>query len=147
MINTIVLMGRITADPELKTAGNSNVCKFRLAVERPFVGQDGQRQTDFISCQAWGKSAEFISKYFRKGQLIAVEGSLRQETYKTQDGQERSNYVVNVNSASFCGREQSQTQEQPQAAKPAPVAPSAPKFDSQPEPEQVGFNEDDSLPF
>ncbi len=103
MLNKVILMGRLVVDPELRTAGSSNLCKFRIAVERAFVGQDGQRQTDFIGCQAWGRSADFISKYFRKGQMIAVEGSLRQDNYTTPDGQERRSYVVNVDNASFCG--------------------------------------------
>ncbi len=96
-------MGRLVVDPELRTAGSSNLCRFRIAVDRSFVGQDGQRQTDFIGCQAWGRTADFISKYFRKGQMIAVEGSLRQDNYTTPDGQERRSYVVNVDNASFCG--------------------------------------------
>ena len=96
-------MGRLVVDPELRTAGSSNLCKFRIAVDRQFIGPDGQRITDFIGCQAWGKSADFISKYFRKGQMIAVEGSLRQDNYTTADGQERRSYVVNVDNASFCG--------------------------------------------
>lgn len=103
MLNRVILMGRLVVDPELRTAGSSNLCKFRIAVDRQFVGQDGQRITDFIGCQAWGKSADFISKYFRKGQMIAVEGSLRQDNYTTADGQERRSYVVNVDNASFCG--------------------------------------------
>lgn len=103
MINRIVLMGRLVVDPELRTAGNSNLCKFRMAVDRSFVGADGQRQTDFIACQAWGRTADFITKYFRKGQMIALEGQLRQDNYTTPDGQERRSYVVNVDNASFCG--------------------------------------------
>ena len=103
MLNKVILMGRLVVDPELRTAGNSNLCKFRIAVERSFVGSDGQRQTDFIGCQAWGRTADFISKYFRKGQMIAIDGSLRQDNYTTPDGQERRSYVVNVENASFCG--------------------------------------------
>ena len=142
MINRIVIMGRLVTDPELRTAGNSNVCRFRVAVERSFAGQDGQRQTDFINVNAWNRTADFVAKYFRKGQMIAVDGSLRQENYKTQDGEDRTVYVVNADNVSFCGSK-AETAAQPAQARPAPAEPD---FDERPEPEQVGFDDYD-LPF
>lgn len=77
MLNKIILMGRLVADPELKqTPGGVSVSTFRLAVERDYAGQDKQRQSDFINCVAWRQTGEFISRYFTKGRMIAIEGSL-----------------------------------------------------------------------
>jgi len=82
MINRVILMGRITQDLELKsTPSGVSVLTFSIAAERNFVKQGEERQADFISCVAWRQQAEFISKYFGKGRMIALEGSLRTRTY------------------------------------------------------------------
>lgn len=81
MINSVVLVGRITKDLELKQAGMSETVRFTLAVNRRFKGKDGSRNADFISCVAWGQTARFIATYGRKGQLVAVEGSIETGSY------------------------------------------------------------------
>ena len=100
MLNSVILMGRLTADPELRTtASNISVVSFTLAVERNFADkQTGQRQTDFIDIVAWRSTADFVSRYFRKGQLVAVQGSLQVRSYEDREGNNRRAYeVVAVN--------------------------------------------------
>ena len=102
-MNSICLMGRLTGDPELKTTQNGfSVTSFTVAVDRAFRGKDQERQTDFIPCTAWRGTAEFISRYFRKGQRIALQGSLQSRTYTTNDGSKRTAYDVVVDNAFFC---------------------------------------------
>lgn len=94
MLNRIILIGRLTADPELKyTPSGIAVASFRVAVDRPMSAearsQGQERQTDFIDVVAWRQNAEFASQYLNKGRLIAVEGRLQIREYQTQDGQRR----------------------------------------------------------
>ncbi|MDF2566549.1 MAG: single-stranded DNA-binding protein [Oscillospiraceae bacterium] len=90
MLNKAILMGRITADPELKhTPNNVSVVSFSLAVNRTFTTKGGERQTDFIDVVAWRQTADFVGKYFRKGQLMAVEGSIQTRTYEDKNGNKR----------------------------------------------------------
>jgi single-strand DNA-binding protein len=90
MINRIILVGRLTADPELKyTASGLAVASFRIAVDRPFKNQQGEKETDFINIVAWRQRAEFAANYLTKGQLAAVDGRLQIRSYVTQDGQKR----------------------------------------------------------
>ena len=78
MLNVVAIMGRLVADPELRTTqSGTNVCSFRIACDRNFARQGEQRQADFIDIVAWRQQAEFVSKYFQKGSLIAIEGSLQ----------------------------------------------------------------------
>ena len=96
-LNKVVLAGRITADPELKqTQSGVSVLRFTLAVNRRFSkgNEQGEQQTDFISMVAWRQTAEFISKYFRKGSAICVTGSI--QTGSTQDNQGQKRYFTNV---------------------------------------------------
>lgn len=91
MLNHIVIMGRLTADPELKrTPNNVAVTTFTLAVERDFKTQDGSKETDFFSIVAWRNTAEFVSKYFSKGRMAAVEGRLQTRKYQDKDGNNRT---------------------------------------------------------
>lgn len=91
MLNRVILMGRLTAAPELKTTpGNVSVCPFRLAVERSYTPKGQEKQTDFISVVTWRSTAEFVSKYFDKGQLIALEGSLQTREYTDNAGNRRT---------------------------------------------------------
>ncbi len=102
-MNTICLMGRLTGDPELKTTPNGiSVTSFRVAVDRAYRSKDQERQADFIPCTAWRGTAEFISRYFRKGQRIALQGSLQTRTYTAQDGSQRTAFDVVVDNAFFC---------------------------------------------
>ena len=102
-MNTICLMGRLTGDQELKTTPNGiSVTSFRVAVDRAYRSKDQERQADFIPCTAWRGTAEFISRYFRKGQRIALQGSLQTRTYTAQDGSQRTAFDVVVDNAFFC---------------------------------------------
>lgn len=101
MLNVVVLTGRLTKDPELKTTPSGvYVLGFSIAVERRYrSGED--RQADFINIVAWRKTAEFISKYFKKGQMIAIEGSLQSRKYQDKDGNNRTAVEVVANNAQF----------------------------------------------
>ena len=112
MINNVVLTGRVTKDIELKvTPTGKSVCSFSLAVERKFV-QNGEKVTDFINCQLWGKSAETLEKYVKKGMMIGVEGRLQTRKYTNQQGQ--TVYVTEVVAESFTFLEKKQSNDQPQ---------------------------------
>lgn len=107
-----MLTGRVTKDIELKvTPTGKSVCSFSLAVNRKFV-QDGERQADFINCQLWGKSAETLEKYGKKGMLIGVEGRLQTRNYTNQQGQ--TVYVTEVVAESFTFLEKKQSNDQQQ---------------------------------
>ena len=96
MLNTIVTMGRLTRDPELRyTQNQTPVASFTLAVDRDFSGRDGaEKQTDFIDCVAWRSSAEFISKYFSKGRMAVVAGRLQLRDWTDKDGNKRRSAEV-----------------------------------------------------
>lgn len=90
MLNVVALLGRLTADPELrKTPNGVSITTFTLAVNRSYVKQGGERQTDFIDIVAWRTTAEFITKYFKKGQMMALQGSLQTRTYEDKQGNKR----------------------------------------------------------
>lgn len=104
MINQAVLMGRITADMDLRQAqSGSSIVSFTLAIDRDFVKQGEERKTDFISCVAYGKTAEFIAKFFGKGKMLAVSGQLRSRHYDDRNG--ITHYVTELvcEKASFTG--------------------------------------------
>ena len=97
MINNVVLMGRLVATPELRnTQTGVAVTSFTIAVERSFARAGEQRQADFIDCVAWRNSAEFISRYFQKGSMIAITGSIQTRTYDDKNGNKRKD-VKNPN--------------------------------------------------
>ena len=106
-LNKVVLAGRLTGDPELKqTASGISVLSFTLAVNRRFAskaGEQGESQADFITVVAWRQTAEFVCKYFRKGSMIAIEGSLQTRSYEDKDGNKRTAYDVVANNVSFTG--------------------------------------------
>ena len=105
MLNRIILMGRLTRDPELKyTPQNVPVCTITLAVERAFARQGEQRETDFIDVVCWRNTAEFVSKYFRKGLLIAVEGRLQSRKWKDKFEQNRVSFEVIADNVYFAER-------------------------------------------
>ncbi|MBQ3380157.1 MAG: single-stranded DNA-binding protein, partial [Oscillospiraceae bacterium] len=91
MLNHIVIMGRLTRDPELRyTQSQTPVVSFSVAVDRDFGGRDGgEKQTDFIDCVAWRSTAEFVSKYFRKGSMVVVSGRLQIRDWQDRDGNKR----------------------------------------------------------
>lgn len=94
-MNRIVLIGRLTRDPELRyTASGQAVATFTLAVDRRFKNAQGEKETDFVRCVAWRQSAEFAANYLTKGRLTAVDGRLQIRDYTTQDGQKRTSAEV-----------------------------------------------------
>ena len=98
MLNHIVIMGRLTKDPELRyTQNQTPVASFTVAVDRDF----GEKQTDFIACTAWRQGAEFISKYFQKGSMIVVSGSLQSRQWEDRDGNKRTSWEINVDHSYF----------------------------------------------
>lgn len=114
MLNHVVLMGRLTKNPELKhTQSGVPVVSFSLAVERNYRADGGERATDFIDCVAWRATAEFLFKYFVKGQLAAVDGCLQVRGWTDKDGNKRRSTEVIVDSVYFTGDKRGKaTQEQ-----------------------------------
>lgn len=101
-MNKCIITGRLTKAPELKyTASNKAVCEFTIASNRPVV-KDGQKEADFVNCQAWNKTAENLAKYQDKGSLIAVYGSYTTDTYE-KDGEKRYKTYILVNEIEFLG--------------------------------------------
>jgi single-strand DNA-binding protein len=127
MINNVVLMGRLCADPELKTTQSGlSVTSFALAVDK---GKD--KGADFIDIVAWRDTADFINKYFDKGSMIAIVGSIQTRTYEDKNGNKRKAVEVVAREVSFCGSK----------------IDSAPKNDSAPKQDDASDDEDDELPF
>lgn len=101
MFNIVVLTGRLTADPELKTTQSGlSVTSFSIAVDRRF-GSGEERQTDFINIVAWRQQAEFVAKYFKKGNLIGIEGSIQTRKYTDKNGNNRTAFEVVANNIQF----------------------------------------------
>lgn len=103
MLNKVILMGRLTADPELRqTTSGISSCRFSVAVDRGYKSRDtGERQTDFINVIAWRQTAEFVSRYFSKGRMIIVEGSLRNNNYTDSNGVKHYSMDVQADNVSF----------------------------------------------
>lgn len=102
MLNSVCLMGRLTADPELKsTQSGVSVCSFRIAVDRTYTPKGQEKQTDFINIVTWRSTAEFVSRYFRKGQLVAVQGSIQTSQYTDRDGNKRTAFDVVADNVFF----------------------------------------------
>src|SRR4030042_1455090 len=95
MLNRVILIGRLVADPELRyTPSGVPVANCRIAVDRPFKNAAGERETDFINIVAWRQRAEFAANYLGKGRLVAIDGRLQIRQWTTQDGQKRSTAEV-----------------------------------------------------
>lgn len=104
MLNNAVIMGRLVADPELRTTGSGvSVTSFTVAVDRRFANKDEEKQADFIDVVAWRQTADFVCKYFRKGSMIAVQGSIQTRTYEDKDGNKRKAVEIVADNVSFCG--------------------------------------------
>ena len=102
MLNVIAVQGRLVADPELrKTPNNISTTTFTIACDRSYVKAGAERQTDFFDIVAWRGTAEFVCKYFKKGQLIALEGSLQTRTYEDKEGKKRKVYEIVANNVHF----------------------------------------------
>ena len=123
MLNHIVIMGRLTRDPELRhTQSNIPVASFTVAVDRDYKPEAGERQTDFIDCSAWRGTAEFISNYFRKGSMIVVSGRLQSRKWEDQEGNKRTGWDIKVDSVYFGESRLAESTE----AKPGPTEYSSP---------------------
>lgn len=141
MLNRVILMGRLVADPELKTTATGlSVTSFRIAVERSYVKAGEERKADFFDIVCWRNSAEFVCRYFRKGSMIAVDGQLQSRTYQAKDGSNRYVTEVVANSVSFTGEKQNQNNnvyQQPPAQ--IPQQPSQSGTKSQPTQDPYAF--------
>lgn len=139
-MNKAILVGRLTRDPELKTTANGvNVCTFTIAVNRRFKNAEGNYDADFISCVAWRQQAEFLAKYFAKGRMVGIVGSIQTRNYE-RDGQRVYVTEVAVDEINFVESRQNQDSENTFSQ------PSMPDFSS-----NDGFMPmpaaDDDLPF
>lgn len=152
MLNVVAIMGRLVADPELRTtpAGHS-VCSFRIACDRSYVQQGQQRQADFIDIVAWRQQADFVSKYFKKGSMIAVEGSLQTRNYQDKNGNSRTAVEVVANNISFAGAKRQDGQNAPsyeqQTANHVQQAKAQTSFTQGGMDDFSVINDDDDLPF
>ena len=103
-MNIVGIMGRLTYEPELKkTPSGVSVIRITVAVDRSYQPSGQERQADFIDCVAWRQTAEFISRYFHKGSMIAVEGTIQTSNFTDKNGKQRKQVEVLANNVSFCG--------------------------------------------
>lgn len=167
MLNVVAIMGRLVADPELRTTTQgTNVCTFRIACDRSYSKPGEQRQADFVDIVAWGKTAEFICKFFKRGSMIAIDGSLQTRNYQDKQGNKRTAVEVVANNISFAGAKSEdkpaardfdhQTQNYTHETKSAQSAPyprfTDGKLDAIPDAERYNadsavFSDTDDLPF
>ena len=113
-MNKAIIMGRLTAAPELKKTQNGIAsCRFTVAVNRRFKNDKGEYETDFINCQAWRQTAEFVAKYFSKGSMICIDGTLRTGSYKDKNHLDVTHYTTDVlvENVEFCGGKKEQEPE------------------------------------
>ena len=102
MLNHIVIMGRLTRDPELRyTQSQTPVASFTVAVDRDYTSQGQEKQTDFIDCVAWRHTGEFVNNYFRKGSMIVVAGRLQSRKWQDRDGNNRTSWEINADNVYF----------------------------------------------
>ena len=153
MFNKVILMGRLVADPELRqTPSNISVCRFRIAVDRGYTSNSGERQADFISIVAWRQQAEFVSKYLVKGRMATVSGRLQIREWTDKDGNKRTltdiiaeeaYFVESKATAEANAYKDSATHPYDVAGKPIP----APVNPVSPPPYFEEIKTDDDLPF
>ena len=138
--NKVILIGNLTADIELKqTPSGVSTATFTLAVNRKYKNADGSTSTDFITCVAWRKTAEFAAQYFKKGKAMLVEGELQTRSYTDNNGNKRYVTEVLANEVGFVGNKDDGNNAY------TPAAPSYANTDSAPQFEEV--SEEDDLPF
>ena len=159
MLNVAIVMGRLVAEPELRhTPGDVPVTSFTLAVDRAYVKSGTERQTDFIDIVAWRGTADFVCRYFRKGQMMAVHGSIQTRTYTDKDGKKRKAFEILASDVSFAdskrdndgSRPTPQTTGDPDDDNPAfgsPYNNPAPTYSSGSRSDFEEINGDDDLPF
>lgn len=154
MLNVAAIMGRLTADPELKnTQSGVSVTSFTLAVDRSYAKAGAERQTDFINVVAWRSTAEFVCKYFTKGQMMAVSGPIQTRNYEDKNGNKRTAFEIVANDVSFTGSKResggsagSSYESAPAAQRPAFSEP-APAYSSGSNEDFEEILGDDDLPF
>lgn len=111
MLNKAIIMGRLTADPELKhTQSGVAVASFTLAVDRRYKNEDGSRQADFLRCVAWRHLAEFVCKYFAKGRMLAMTGSIQTRSYTDREGNNRTAVEIVADEIDFTGERRPEAQ-------------------------------------
>jgi len=148
MLNCAVIMGRLTADPELRTTNTGlSVTSFTVAVDRSFVKAGEERQADFINVVAWRNTAEFVTRYFHKGSMIAVQGPIQTRNYEDKQGNKRTAFEIVASDVSFCGSKNDggSSAGVPSVAS-APSAP-APSFSTAGSGDFEMIDGDDELPF
>ncbi len=143
MINCAVIMGRLTADPELRTTSTGvSVTSFCVAVDRSYVRPGEDRQADFINVTAWRQTADFVTRYFRKGSMIAVQGSIQTRSYEDKNGNKRTAVEIVADNVSFCGSRNSDGASQNRFEVPAQNTPSY-QSESTDSFSQISSNDDD----
>ena len=158
MLNVISIAGRLTKDPELRYTQNQiAVCSYSVAVERDYAGPDQKRETDFFDCVAWRQGAEFVSKYFHKGEMIVVTGRMQARDWTDNSGNKRRSWEIQVDHNYFGGSKSDGQSSSGQSAADYYAqhgqygAPSAPAPAPAPAPAQQQFTEldddDGDLPF
>ena len=136
MLNNVTLMGRLVADPENRTtSAGKSVANFRIAVDRSYT-KDGNREADFITIVAWESTATFVEKYFKKGDMIAIQGRIQTRSYEDNSGNKRTAFEVVATEVSFCGGK-NETSPAPSQATPA----------YQPAADFEEIEDDEELPF
>ena len=144
MLNCAVIMGRLTADPELRqTPSGVSVTRFTVAVDRGYVKAGEERKADFINVVAWRQTAEFVSKYFQKGSMIAVQGSIQTGSYE-KDGVKRYTVEISADNVSFCG---SKSETGTSGAPSTTASTAAPSFSNGGLDDFAAMADDDDLPF
>ena len=140
MLNCVTLMGRLTADPELRTTtSGKSVVNFSIAVDRSY-SKNGNKETDFINIVCWKGTADFVNKYFGKGSMIAIQGSIQTRNYEDNNGNKRTAFEVLAREVSFCGSK-NETSPAPTQATPAYQA-------GEPDFEEIEDDDyDEPLPF
>ena len=147
MLNKIILMGRLTRDPELRrTQSGTAVTSFSLAVDRDFKSQSGEKETDFIDIVAWRNTAEFVNKYFSKGRMAVVEGRLQIRDWTDRDGGKRRSAEVIADNVYFGDSKRDSADGGYAPAYSAPSRSSAPMMGGHSDFAEIG-EEDGELPF
>ena len=147
MINSVCLMGRLTYEPELRmTPSGVAVISFQVACDRNYQKSGEERKADFIDVTAWRQTAEFVSRYFHKGSMIAIQGSIQTENYTDKDGNKRKQVQVVADQVSFCG---SKAETGTGNYNPAPVsaAAPAPSYQTAAPGDFEEITDDEDLPF
>lgn len=146
MLNVVAIMGRLVKDPELKTTNSGkSVCSFRIANDSGYKDASGQSQTNWLDVTAWGKTAEFVCKYFQKGSLIAIDGRLQTRQYQDKNGQTRTATEIVANNVNFAGsKESTRSAEENPAQHPAAAAQ---RTQGEPDADYAPIDDDGDLPF